>query len=285
MMLSGMAIRRIRKVSFGLFTDAQIAVALVLTLLPIVWLVSTSLKGTEEVFSLPLHLIPRKIDFTQYFRIWREVPFFHYLINSSIMAVYSTLITLVISSFAAYYLSRFTRSSRNWFSSLVLFAQMFPAMLLVTPIFIYVKKLGLLGTYTGLLLTYQTFLIPFSTWALTNFYKKIPIELDEAALIDGCSRLQALFKVLFPVAGPGLISVGTYCFLTSWNEFMYAMIFMRDQDRWTIPVGLNALSSQFASEWGMITAGGVICLIPATIVMIFLQNFLIAGLTAGAVKE
>jgi multiple sugar transport system permease protein len=273
------------RLASSLVLDAQIAVALIVVAFPIVWLISTSLKSAGEMFSLPLHLIPQRVDLSQYSRIWQRVPFLHYLINSCVMAVYSTAITLLVSSFAAYYLSRFVRGGKSWFLNLILFAQMFPAMLLITPIFIYIKKIGLLGSYTGLMLTYLTFLVPFSTWALTNFYKKIPIELDEAAFIDGCSRPAALFKVILPVSGPGLVSVGTYCFLSSWNEFLYGMIFMSDQNRWTIPVGLNALSSQFASEWGMVTAGGVLCLVPATLVMIFLQNFLIAGMTAGAVKE
>jgi ABC-type glycerol-3-phosphate transport system permease component len=284
-MSKGMAMNKIRRGLGRIFIDIQILFAFMVMAAPIVWLISTSIKSSGEMFSLPLRIIPKSPTITHYIKIWRDVPFLNYVRNSSVMALYSTVITLVISSFAAYYLSRFTRSRNHWFLNLILFAQMFPAMLLIIPIFIYIKKLGLLGTFTGLMSTYLTFLIPLSTWALTNFFKNIPKELDEAALIDGCSRLKALFKVILPVASPGLISVGTYCFLTAWNEFLYAMIFMSSQQMWTIPVGLNALSSQFAAEWGMVTAGGVICLIPATIVVIFLQNFLIAGLTAGSVKE
>ena len=268
-----------------LLIDIQIGIAFIVMIAPIAWLISTSIKSGGEMFSLPLRLIPQNPTINHYLKIWRDVPFLNYVRNSSVMAIYSTVIALVISSFAAYYLSRFTKRKNHWFLNLILFAQMFPAMLLIIPIFIYIKNLRLLGTFSGLMITYLTFLIPLSTWALTNFFKNIPRELDEAALIDGCSRLKALFKVILPVASPGLISVGTYCFLTAWNEFLFAMIFMSNQQMWTIPVGLNALSSQFAAEWGMVTAGGVICLIPATIVVIFLQNFLIAGLTAGSVKE
>jgi multiple sugar transport system permease protein len=265
--------------------DFQIFCAFVIMIAPIVWLISTSIKSSGEMFSLPLRIVPRHPTVSHYLKIWRDVPFLYYVRNSSLMAVYATVITLLVSSFAAYYLSRFAVSKNNWFLNLILFAQMFPSMLLIIPVFIYIRGLGLMGSFTGLMITYLTFLIPLSTWALTNFFRNIPRELDEAALIDGCSRLEALFKVILPVASPGLISVGTYCFLTAWNEFLYTMIFMSDQYRWTIPVGLNALFSQFAAEWGMVTAGGVICLIPATIVVIFLQNFLIAGLTAGSVKE
>lgn len=167
----------------------------------------------------------------------------------------------------------------------ILFSQMFPSVLLIIPMFIYIKKLGLLGSYTGLSITYLTFLIPFSTWALTNFFDTIPVEIEEAAMIDGCSRLRILFRVVLPISIPGLISVSTYCFLTSWNEFVFAMIFMGNQERWTMPVGLAALTSQYALDWGLLTAGGIISLIPATIIMFFFQRYLVAGLMAGAVKE
>lgn len=275
----------LKKKILTLLTDIQILFVLVVMILPIVWLFSTSIKTNTEMYSLPLQIIPNNPTIQNYIKIWEEVPFLKYVRNSTIMAIYSTLVTLTVASFAAYYLSRIIRKSNNWFLNLILIAQMFPAMLLIIPIFIYVRNLGLLGTYTGLMLTYLTFLIPFSTWALTNFFRNIPIELDEAALIDGCNRFGTLFRIVLPVASPGLVSVGIYCFLTAWNEFLFSMVFMSAQSKWTIPVGLNALTSQFAAEWGMVTAGGVICLIPATIIVIFLQKFLIAGLTAGAVKE
>lgn len=237
------------------------------------------------MFTFPLRLIPKIFFWENYVKIWNAIPFASYLKNSLLIAVYATLITIFIAALGAYSFSRFNIRGKQSMLRFILFSQMFPSVLLIIPMFIYIKKLGLLGSYTGLSIAYLTFLIPFSIWALTNFFDTIPVEIEEAAMIDGCSRLRILFRVVLPISLPGLISVSTYCFLTSWNEFVFAMIFMGDQKKWTMPVGLAALTSQYALDWGLLTAGGIISLIPATIIMFFFQKYLVAGLMAGAVKE
>ncbi|MDY0094971.1 MAG: carbohydrate ABC transporter permease, partial [Candidatus Vecturithrix sp.] len=262
-----------------------IALGLLFMLTPVIWLLSTSLKSRSEMFTFPLHLIPSEFVWENYVKIWKVIPFGAYVKNSVFIAFYTTVVALLFSTLAAYSLSRFRFRRRTGFLQGILAAQMFPVVLLIIPMFIYVKKLGLLGTFTGLMLTYLTFLLPFSTWALTNFFDSIPIDLEEAALIDGCSRLGAMIRITLPVSLPGLIAVSTYCFLTSWNEFLFAQTFMGAQEKWTIPVGLAALTSQFALDWGLLTAGGIISLVPAILVMLFLQRYLIAGLMAGAIKE
>ncbi|MGE5572759.1 MAG: carbohydrate ABC transporter permease [Bacteroidota bacterium] len=277
--------RRLREAANSITVYALIAVALVFMLTPIVWLLSTSLKDRNDMFSFPLHLIPKRFAWGNYAKIWQAIPFATYLRNSIVVAVYATFVAVGLSCFGAYAFSRFKFKGRDTSLRMILFSQMFPAVLLIIPIFIYIKNLGLLGTYTGLMITYLTFLVPFSTWALTNFFDTVPVDLEEAAMIDGCTRVGALFRVVLPVSLPGLVSVGTYCFLTSWNEFIFAMAFMSDQNHWTLPVGLSALTSQYALDWGLLTAGGIISLIPAVFIVLFLQRYLIAGLTAGAVKE
>ncbi|GAK55799.1 binding-protein-dependent transport systems inner membrane component [Candidatus Vecturithrix granuli] len=262
-----------------------IVLGLIFMLTPVIWLLSTSLKSRSEMFTFPLHLIPGEFVWDNYVKIWKVIPFGAYVKNSVVIAFYTTVVALLFSTLAAYSLSRFRFRRRTGFLQCMLVAQMFPAVLLIIPMFIYVKKLGLLGTFSGLMLTYLTFLLPFSTWALTNFFDNIPVDLEEAALIDGCSRLGAMVRVTLPVSLPGLIAVSTYCFLTSWNEFLFAQTFMGAQEKWTIPVGLAALTSQFALDWGLLTAGGIISLVPAILVMLFLQRYLIAGLMAGAIKE
>jgi len=237
------------------------------------------------MFTFPLRLIPKVFFWENYVKIWNAIPFASYLKNSLLIAVYATLITIFIAALGAYSFSRFNIRGKQSLLRFILFSQMFPSVLLIIPMFIYIKKLGLLGSYTGLSIAYLTFLMPFSTWALTNFFDTIPVEIEEAAMMDGCSRLRILFRVVLPISLPGLISVSTYCFLTSWNEFVFAMIFMGDQKQWTMPVGLAALTSQYALDWGLLTAGGIISLIPATIIMFFFQKYLVAGLMAGAVKE
>jgi multiple sugar transport system permease protein len=277
--------RRLWETVTAIFKHILVILALVFMLTPVIWLLSTSLKDRSEMFTFPLHLIPKHFFGDNYIKIWQQVPFAVYVKNSVVMATYSTMVTLVISSMAAYAFSRFRFKEKSLILQLILFTQMFPAVLLIIPLFIYLKNLGLLGSYSGLMITYLTFLVPFSTWALTNFFDGIPADLDEAALIDGCSRVNIIYRLILPISLPGLVSVGTYCFLTAWNEFIFSMIFMMDQEGWTLPVGLNALTGQFALDWGLLTAGGIICLVPAIIVVLFLQRYLIAGLMAGSVKE
>ena len=237
------------------------------------------------MFTFPLRLIPTEFVWDNYVKIWQAIPFAAYLKNSLLMACYTTVIALAVSSLASYAFSRYRLKGKNTVLNFILFSQMFPAVLLIIPIFIYIKKAGLLGTYTGLMITYLTFVVPFATWAMKNFFDTIPTDLEEAAMIDGCTRIQAMRRIILPVSRPGLISVSTYCFLTAWNEFIFAMILMPDQTRWTLPVGLAALTSQYALDWGLLTAGGVISVVPAVLIMLVLQRYLIAGLMAGAIKE
>ena len=274
-----------KKRCLSFFSYLLTFIILIFMLAPIIWLLSTSLKERSEMFTFPLRLIPKVFFWENYVKIWNAIPFASYLKNSLLIAVYATLITIFIAALGAYSFSRFNIRGKQSLLRFILFSQMFPSVLLIIPMFIYIKKLGLLGSYTGLSIAYLTFLMPFSTWALTNFFDTIPVEIEEAAMMDGCSRLRILFRVVLPISLPGLISVSTYCFLTSWNEFVFAMIFMGDQKQWTMPVGLAALTSQYALDWGLLTAGGIISLIPATIIMFFFQKYLVAGLMAGAVKE
>jgi multiple sugar transport system permease protein len=277
--------RRISHIVGTAITYFLVVIALVFMLTPIIWLMSTSLKSRSEMFTFPLRLIPTEFVWDNYVKIWRAIPFAAYLKNSLLMACYTTLVALVVSSLASYAFSRYSLKGKNTVLNFILFSQMFPAVLLIIPIFIYIKKVGLLGSYTGLMITYLTFVVPFATWAMKNFFDTIPTDLEEAAMIDGCTRFQAMRRIILPVSRPGLISVSTYCFLTAWNEFIFAMILMTDQTRWTLPVGLAALTSQYALDWGLLTAGGVISVVPAVLIMLVLQRYLIAGLMAGAVKE
>jgi multiple sugar transport system permease protein len=276
--------QRVKYGAGSLAINIQLIVLLLLFLLPVLWLISASFKSVDEMFSSNLHFIPRAFTVDNYIRIWDVIPYAHYLKNSVLIAVYTSIVTLFFSALAAYSFSRFKYPGRKLIMGFMLLGQMFPAILLIIPMFIYMNKLGIAGDYLAVVLAYQTFLLPFCSWALTNFFNKIPVELDEAAIIDGCTRFQVMYKIILPVALPGLISVATYSFLGSWNEFIFTMTLMQDNFRWTVPVGLNALSGQYGVDWGLLTAGGVICLVPAVLVMLILQKFLIQGNMEGSIK-
>jgi multiple sugar transport system permease protein len=160
---------------------------------------------------------------------------------------------------------------------------MFPIMLLIVPLFIIMKNLNLMDTSLALIIAYSTFTIPFSTWMMTSFFNAIPIELDEAGQIDGCSRLGTMFRITIPIALPGILSTGIYIFITAWNEFIYAAILTGRNVR-TIPVALQNMIGEYQIEWGLLTAGGVLSALPVLILFFFIQKQLIHGMTSGAVK-
>jgi multiple sugar transport system permease protein len=160
---------------------------------------------------------------------------------------------------------------------------MFPVVLLLIPLFVIFSRLGIMDTYLALVLAYATFTIPFSTWMMTSFFAAIPQQLDEAAMIDGCSRIGALVRVVFPIALPGITATGIYIFITSWNEFVFASV-LTSRDVRTIPIALQNMVGEYQIEWGLLTAGGVVSAIPVLILFFFIQKQLIAGMTAGAVK-
>ncbi|WP_020613520.1 carbohydrate ABC transporter permease [Sediminispirochaeta bajacaliforniensis] len=262
-----------------------VVLALLFILTPVIWLFLTSIKTRAEMFQTPITLFPETFDFGNYVKIWEKIQFGTFIKNSLIMSLYNTVVTLVISSMAAYALSRYKFKGREFFLRYLLVSQMFPAVLVLIPLFLMVKRIGLLGTFTGLEICYLTITIPFCTWALKNYFDKITPTIEESAMIDGCSFITSYIKIFLPVALPGLVSVGTYCFLSSWNEYLFTVVFMQTQDTWTLPVGLAALSGQFALDMGLLTAGGIISLVPAVIIMLFLQKYLLEGMLAGSVKE
>lgn len=262
-----------------------VVLALLFILTPVIWLFLTSIKTRSEMFQTPITLFPKTFDFGNYVKIWEKIQFGTFIKNSLIMSLYNTVVTLVISSMAAYSLSRYTLKGKDFFLRYLLVSQMFPAVLVLIPLFLMVKRIGLLGTFTGLEICYLTITIPFCTWALKNYFDKITPTIEESAMIDGCSFITSYIKIFLPVALPGLVSVGTYCFLSSWNEYLFTVVFMQTQDTWTLPVGLAALSGQFALDMGLLTAGGIISLVPAVIIMLFLQKYLLEGMLAGSVKE
>ncbi|ADK79875.1 carbohydrate ABC transporter permease [Sediminispirochaeta smaragdinae] len=262
-----------------------VVLALLFILTPVIWLFLTSIKTRSEMFQTPITLFPKTFDFGNYVKIWEKIQFGTFIKNSLIMSLYNTVVTLAIASMAAYSLSRYTFKGKDFFLRYLLVSQMFPAVLVLIPLFLMVKRIGLLGTFTGLEICYLTITIPFCTWALKNYFDKITPTIEESAMIDGCSFITSYIKIFLPVALPGLVSVGTYCFLSSWNEYLFTVVFMQTQDTWTLPVGLAALSGQFALDMGLLTAGGIISLVPAVIIMLFLQKYLLEGMLAGSVKE
>lgn len=253
-------------------------------LAPLIWTAITSFKTITEAYEWPPTWLPRNFTFDAYINVWKYKDFSIIFKNSVIVSVSSTIICAILSSFAAYGFSRFRFKGNKFMMFLFLFTQMVPAILLLLPYFIVMSKLKLVNTYTSLILAYISFSLPFCTWMLKSFIDSIPKDLDEAAMIDGANRTQALFLVVFPLALPGIAATVLFGFLVAWNHYLFAMGLTTSPKMYTLPVGIASLVGEYRVYWNELMAGAIIASMPALLLYVFLQKWFVQGLTAGAVK-
>ncbi len=256
---------------------------LVFLLFPFYWTFVTSIKPESELYGKSVTYWPRQATFESYTRLFNDYNFIRPMTNSLIVAASTTLVSLTVSLLAAYAFSRFQFKGRKFLMTLFLTNNMFPTVLLLIPLYAIMRKLGILYTPFALILAYTTFTIPFSIWLLNGYLADLPPSLEEAAMVDGANRAQAFVRIVLPVLMPCIVATGAYVFMTSWNEYTFAVMFTNEANR-TIPVSLKNLIGQLGVEWGMLTAGGIITIIPVCFMFFFAQKRLIEGLTAGAVK-
>lgn len=257
-------------------------------LLPVYVMVSSSLKPLEDVTG-KFQWIPSEITIRPYFDIWDTVPLAHYFMNSLMVAGAATVLSVTIAVFSAYAVSRYRFRGKRVFTVTVLSTQMFPGILFLLPLFLIFVNIGnstgvaLYGSRGGLILTYLTFSLPFSIWMLIGYFDSIPKDLDEAAMVDGCGPFGALFRVVVPAAVPGIVAVSVYAFMTAWGEVLFASVMTNDETR-TLAVGLQGYATQNDVYWNQIMAASLVVSVPVVAGFLLLQRYLVAGLTAGAVK-
>lgn len=257
---------------------------LIFILFPFYWTLVTSLKPQDELYGMVVTYLPRSITLESYRKLFTTtVNFLAAIKNSFVVAAITTLVSLTASTLAAYAFSRYQFAGRKILMCTFLCNNMFPTVLLLIPLYSIMRKMGLLFTPASLVLSYTTFTIPFSVWLLLGFLNDLPMSLEEAALVDGCNRGIAFMKIILPILGPCLVATGVYIFMTSWNEYTFAVMFTNTETR-TIPVALKSLIGQLGVQWDLLTAGGIITIIPVCIMFFFAQKRLVEGLTAGAVK-
>jgi multiple sugar transport system permease protein len=261
-----------------------ILVALIVVLFPFYWMVNTSLKPNSEIFSNPPTFFSRNWSLDAYVTMWQARPIWRYFVNSLIVATGATLLSLLLSSLAAYGFTRFHIRHENLFIILLLFTKMIPGTLLIIPYFQLMANLGLINNYFALIIAYTSFALPFSAWMLIGFFRSIPKELDEAGLIDGCSRLQSFWRVVLPLSLPGLIAVGLFTFLLSWNSYIWALVLTTSPDMFVLPVGIANMVGEYQVQWNQLMAASVLAIMPVVTLYAFLERYLVAGITAGAVK-
>ncbi len=251
---------------------------------PLFWMISTSFKTTEHIFSRPPKLIPPEFSLSNYSEIVSPY-FLNFFKNSIIVTSGAVLLSLCVATLAGYSFSRFRYRGMVVFQIFILMAQMFPLILLLISIYIFFSKLYLLDTRLSLVLAHCTFSLPFSIWMLKGFFDSVPRELEEAAKIDGCPRMKILWRIILPLVKPGLVATSIYIFLLSWDDYVFALQLISSTDKRTVPVGLVlSFLGEFQYAWGELMAGSIAVSLPVVCLFIYIQKHLVQGLTAGAVK-
>jgi multiple sugar transport system permease protein len=259
-------------------------VLMVWTLGPLYWMVTTSIKTNAEVYGTTATLWPRQPTLQNYRVLFTKTPFAVYFQNSALIALGTTFITVLASALGAYALVRLRFPGRRLLARVLVYTYLVPQSLLFIPLFTILVNAGLSNTRTGLVLTYLGFTVPFCTWLLMGYFLSVPVELEEAGLVDGCSRLGVLFRIVMPVTLPALAVTAFFSFTLSWNEYLYASVFVSDVNAKTIPTGIPSFIIEDVFFWGPMMASTVLSVIPPLVVYFLFQRWLITGLTLGAVK-
>ena len=254
------------------------------SLFPLVWAFITSIKPTEEIHTQRVKYWSNNPTLDNYIRVLGRTDFPRQFLNSMIVSAGTTVFCVALSITASYAFSRFRFRGSTSLKKFFLASQMFPKVLVIIPLFIIMRNLRLLNTRISLILAYASFSLPYVVYMLLGYFMGIAQELDEAATVDGCSRTGILFRIVLPLAIPGIVATAIYAFINAWNELMFAVMFTSTREMRTLPVGLNSYIGEYGIEWGMMCAAGIMTAVPVILLFMFLQKYLIAGMTAGGVK-
>jgi multiple sugar transport system permease protein len=260
------------------------ALVAIIFLIPYIRMLTTSLTPNSELYSIPAEYLPTWFDFSNFITVWDSAPIASYIVNTLIIAGAATVLVLVVAVPAAYYLARFRFKSRNLILLLVLATQMFAPTSMVIGIYREFVALGLVNTYTSLILVNAAFNLAFSVWILTGFFSSIPAEVEEAAMLDGCSRMKVLRTITLPLALPGLLTAIIFTFIAAWNEFVVALTLTSTPAIRPLTVGITGFIGLYEVQWHYVFAVSLIAIIPVVILFISIEQWLVSGLTAGSIK-
>jgi ABC-type glycerol-3-phosphate transport system permease component len=253
------------------------------TILPMYWIVVTAIKPNLLIYREPA-LFPSQVTADHFIFVLTKTPFLQYVKNSLVVTAVTTLLAMIIGTLAAYAIVRLTFKGREVFARGAVVTYLVPGSLLFIPMFQVIYSIGLIDNIVGLMVTYLTFTVPFATWMMIGYFRNVPIELEDAALVDGCSRVQALAWIMIPISLPALAVVALFAFTLSWNEFLYALVFIGSDSQKTLTVGLIGLVRGDTFPWGPMMAAALLGALPPTLVYIFSQRWVVSGLAAGSVK-
>ncbi len=267
---------------FGIYLP--LTVLLIFTLTPFYWVLNTSLKQEGNIVKLPVQYWSSPITFDNFVNMWQNMNFSRYFFNSLLVSTSVMIIVVVFTLLSGYALSRFNFKGKKIAILVLLSTQFFGGQMLLIPLFMIYKQLHLLNSPLCLIINDSTFEVSFNSILMMGFFSNVSPQLEEAAMIDGCSRMKAIFHILFPILLPGIVAAGFFAFVSSWKEFLFAIMLINDPERFTIPVGLSYMLGEFNINYGTLAAGGIIAIIPSFILFSYVQKYLVQNLSAGAVK-
>jgi len=275
---------QIRRSGWRLFTWPVLGLGLVWTLFPFYWMITTALKPNDDMYRPEPLLVPVRITLSHFHKVFFDSHFPEFFRNSAIVAIGTTILSLAVGIFAAYAIVRLDFRGKKLLARGLIFSYLVPPVLLFIPLFELIFKLNLLNTKGGLILAYLTFTVPFTTWLLMGYFRTVPVALEEAALVDGCTRLTALFRVTLPLSAPAIVVTALFSFTLSWNEFLYALTFTSNPASQTVTVGLTSTVAEDVFFWGVMMGASFLVAIPPVVLYLLGQRWVVRGLTAGAVK-
>ena len=270
--------------SSKVLTYALLTVFVVMVAVPLFWMVTTAIKTNKELYE-DFSYFPQRPTLENFVRVIVREKLLINIRNSFTVALTTTLITVIVSSLAAFSIVRYRYPGREWIGRLILFKYLLPSAMLFVPLYVIVTALGLGNTQQGLILTYLTFTIPFCTWMLMGYFRGMPVELEEQAMVDGCTKIGAMLRILLPLSAPGLVASAIFSFTLAWNEFLLALVITMDQSTMTVPIKLSMMVVGDQYIWGQLMAGAVLASIPVGLLYFIGQRFVVQGLAAGAVKS
>jgi len=273
-----------RRISFGVFRRILIWGVTGLLLFPFYWLVNTSLQEKSTIYAYPPTFIPSLRVVSNYLNVLLTTGLARWLLNSLMLSALVAFISITIAVIGAYSISRFRYRGKALYMALLLGSQMLPGVVLIIPLYLIFKQLGLLDNLWGLVIADCSFTIPIGTFFLKGFFDSIPYDLEEAASIDGCTRMGALRWIVLPLAVPGIVATGSLMFVLAWNEYLFARTIISSGDKWVTAVGMASFIGHYTTPWSRIMAAAVLSTVPVMFIFVFFQKYLVRGLTAGAVK-
>jgi len=270
--------------SSKVLTYALLTVFVVMVAVPLFWMVTTAIKTNKELYE-DFSYFPQRPTLENFVRVIVREKLLTNIRNSFSVALITTLITVIVSALAAFSIVRYRYPGREWIGRIILFKYLLPSAMLFVPLYVIVTALGLGNTQQGLILTYLTFTIPFCTWMLMGYFRGMPVELEEQAMVDGCTKIGAMLRILLPLSAPGLVASAIFSFTLAWNEFLLALVITMDQSTMTVPIKLSMMVAGDQYIWGQLMAGAVLASIPVGLLYFIGQRFVVQGLAAGAVKS